>query len=59
VLIPALGHTSDEFYGSNNQLRPKYRWHRDGLQRLARLAGSITAQGDSLVAALAAKNVMR
>jgi len=54
VLIPELGSSSDEFYDSANQLKPKYRWYRDGLYRLSRLAASITAQGDSLVSALSA-----
>lgn len=54
VLIPALGQNSEEFYDSNDRLRPKYRWHRDGLGRLSLLAAGITARGDSLVAALSA-----
>ena len=52
VLIPELGRGSDAFYDSADQLRPKYRWYRDGLERLSRLASSITAQGDSLVSVL-------
>ena len=56
VLIPALGSSSDEFYDSSNRLRPKYRWYRDGLARLSRLAASITAKGDSLVSALSPAN---
>jgi hypothetical protein len=56
VLIPALGLGSDEFYDANNRLRPKYRWYREGLERLARLAANITARGDSLVAALSTEN---
>lgn len=52
VLIPALGQSSDEFYGPDNRLRPKYRWYRDGLRRLSAVAARITAKGDSLVAAL-------
>lgn len=55
VLIPELGRSSDEFYDAANRLRPKYRWYRDGLGRLSRLAASITAQGDSLVSALSAE----
>jgi hypothetical protein len=53
VLIPVLGRGSEEFYGPDNQLRPNYRWYRDGLGRLSRLAASITAHGDSLVRSLA------
>ena len=56
VLIPELGRGSDEFYDSSNRLRPKYRWYRDGLARLSRLAASITAKGDSLVSALSPEN---
>jgi hypothetical protein len=56
VLIPALGQSSDEFYDSHDRLRPKYNWYRSGLERLSRLAASITAQGDSLVAALSTAN---
>lgn len=52
VLIPTLGQSSDEFYDPVNNLRPKYQWYPDGLERLSRLAASITAHGDSLVAAL-------
>lgn len=52
VLIPELGRGSDEFYDASNRLRPKYRWYRDGLGRLSRLAASITAQGDSVASAL-------
>jgi hypothetical protein len=52
VLIPALGRGPDEFYGPDNRLRPKYRWYREGLERLSWLAANITAEGDSLVAAL-------
>ncbi len=59
VLIPALGRNSDEFYDANNRLRPKYRWYREGLERLSRLAGSITVQGDSLVSALSTGNARR
>lgn len=55
VLIPELGSGSDEFYDSANRLRPKYRWYRDGLERLSWLASRITAQGDSLVSALSAE----
>lgn len=54
VLIPNLGRGSGEFYEPDGRtLRPKYRWYRVGLARLADLAASITAQGDSLVARLA------
>ena len=59
VLIPQLGQGSDEFYSPDNRLRPKYRWHRDGLERLARLAAAITVQGDSLVAVLSTGNGRR
>ena len=52
VLIPELGGSSDEFYDSANRLRPKYAWHRNGLERLSWFARDITIQGDSLVAAL-------
>lgn len=56
VLIPALGQSSNEFYDSNNTLRSKYLWYRDGLTRLGLLATSITARGDSLVQALTSGN---
>ena len=52
VLIPNLGRGADEFYDAGGRLRPKYRWYRDGLERLSQLARSITVLGDSLVAAL-------
>jgi hypothetical protein len=52
VLIPALGRTDDEFYDSSNRLRPKYRWYREGQQRLLSRATAISARGDSLVASL-------
>jgi hypothetical protein len=56
VLIPQLGQDSGEFYDSNDRLRPKYSWYRDGHARLLYLARSITAHGDSLVAVLSAGN---
>lgn len=56
ILIPQLGQNGDEFYDSGDRLRPKYRWYREGLERLSRLAGNITAHGDSLVAALSTGN---
>jgi hypothetical protein len=59
VLIPELGQSSDEFYAPDNRLRPKYRWYRDGLERLSQLAAGITSQGDSLVAALSTENNRR
>jgi len=50
VLIPNLERGGDEFYEPGGRaLRPKYGWYRAGLGRLAQLAKSITAQGDSLV----------
>lgn len=58
VLIPALGADSDEFYDADG-LRPRYAWYRDGLGRLAVLADSITATGDSLVATLSSDNDQR
>jgi hypothetical protein len=49
VLIPNLERGSSEFYAPDGRsLRPKYQWHRDGFGRLAALARSITALGDSL-----------
>jgi hypothetical protein len=49
VLIPNLERGSSEFYEQDGRsLRPKYRWYRDGLGRLAGLAASITELGDSL-----------
>jgi hypothetical protein len=54
ILIPNLGRGSDEFYSSDGfNLRPKYAWYRQGLDRLAELAKSITALGDRLVEDLA------
>jgi hypothetical protein len=53
VLIPNLERGSSEFYAPNGRsLRRKYQWYRDGLGRLALLAASITALGDSLTAQL-------
>lgn len=53
LLIPNLGENIDEFYDrETNELRPKYRWHPDGLRRLSMLATRITALGDSLVGSL-------
>ena len=52
VLIPNLERGSSEFYTPDGRLRPKYQWHRQGLERLAQLAASITALGDSLTAQL-------
>jgi hypothetical protein len=53
VLIPNLDRGSSEFYTPDGRsLRLKYQWHREGLGRLARLAASITALGDSLTAQL-------
>ena len=37
-----------------SQLRPKYQAYLDGLDRLAALAGEITAKGDSVIAQLGA-----
>jgi hypothetical protein len=57
VLIPNLSEPVTEFYEpETHQLRRKYRWHRDGLGRLSRLAASITAHGDSVVKILGAGN---
>jgi hypothetical protein len=54
VLIPNLERGSNEFYElDGHSLRPKYRWYRSGLGRLAELAASITALGDSLTVTLA------
>jgi hypothetical protein len=53
VLIPNLERGSGEFYTLDGRnLRPKYQWYRAGLGRLAKLAASITALGDSLTAHL-------
>lgn len=52
VLIPNLGRGQDEFYTGEGELRPKYRWYTQGLQRLAQLSREITEFGDSLVADL-------
>jgi hypothetical protein len=53
VLIPNIDRGSSEFYTPDGlHLRTKYQWYRDGLGRLARLATSITAMGDSLTAEL-------
>jgi hypothetical protein len=53
VLIPNLDRGSSEFYTPDGRsLRLKYQWHREGLGRLAQLAASITALGDSLTAQL-------
>jgi hypothetical protein len=53
VLIPNLERGSNEFYTADGRsLRLKYQWYREGLGRLARLATSITALGDSLTAQL-------
>jgi hypothetical protein len=53
VLIPNIGRGEDEFYDpATRKLRPKYEWYPAGLKRLSNLASSITALGDSLVAAL-------
>lgn len=59
VLIPNLGQESNEFYGPDGRLRPKYEWHRDGLARLSRLASDITELGDSLVATLSPEGPQR
>lgn len=56
VLIPNLDKGPDEFYDSRGQLRTKYKWHRDGLGRLAQLAAQITQTGDSLAAKLAVRH---
>jgi hypothetical protein len=53
VLIPNLERGSSEFYTADGRnLRPKYQWYREGLGRLAQLAASITALGDTLTAHL-------
>jgi hypothetical protein len=49
LLIPNLGADADEFYDpGSGRLRPKYRWYREGLERLGHLAARITMLGDSL-----------
>jgi hypothetical protein len=56
VLIPNLERGSSEFYEKDGRrLRPKYQWYRTGLGRLAGLAASITALGDSLTDQLTAE----
>ncbi len=53
ILIPNLDRSVDEFYDARSgELLPKYAWYTGGMARLGRLATSITAQGDSLVAEL-------
>ena len=53
ILIPNLHRDPSEFYEPDTgRLRAKYLWHRNGLGRLAAIAASITASGDSLVASL-------
>ena len=56
VLIPNLERGSGEFYENDGRtLRPKYQWYRAGLGRLAGLAASITALGDSLTVQLSSE----
>lgn len=42
VLIPNLGLHSDELYGADDRLRPKYGWYRAGLGQLEVLSKGIT-----------------
>jgi hypothetical protein len=50
MLLPNLDRGPGEFYDPlTGHLKPKYRWYPRGYGRLARIAGEITAQGDSLV----------
>jgi hypothetical protein len=52
LLIPHLDESDEEFYTEDGQLRSRYGWYREGLERLGYLAAGITALGDSLVAEL-------
>lgn len=53
LILPGLDGGTREFYDpATKQLRPKYAWYLAGLRNLRRQAGTITVEGDTLVAVL-------